>query len=88
MKSMVRWITTAIIFSAIALGILFVDVEFGRVLNSDGDGKLYNGEPYYNYISYRCVDNVSENDIVLTVSINDINDDCMYRFDRIILRNV
>ena len=28
------------------------DIDCGRVLNEDGDGKLYNYESYYNYIWY------------------------------------
>ena len=86
-KEITRWIVTGIIFSVLALAFLFVQIEFGRVTSSDGDGKLYNGEPFYNYISYSCVDNADVNDIVLTISVNDTEGDCMYRFDRVILRN-
>ena len=88
MKEMIRWTVSGLVFSALALAFLFLDVEFGRVINSNGDGKLYNGESYYNYISYKCVDNVSENDIIMTISINDINGDCTYRFDYTVLQDV
>lgn len=57
------------------------DIDFGRVLNNDGDGKLYNGESYYNYIAYP--DRYSENDIILTVCLlNPLNNEC----DDIIIR--
>ena len=31
----------------------FVDVTVGRCLDEQGNGKEYNGEPYYNYINYQ-----------------------------------
>lgn len=66
------------------------EFDVGRVLNEDGDGKLYNGEPYYNYIAYpRYYD---ENDIILTVSfLNPLNNECddmITRMDIRLLRNI
>ena len=81
---------TAIILTIIILfGVEFLQVEFGRCTNSETkDGKLYNGESFYNYISYKCVNSVSENDIVMTISINDVNNECIERFDTVLLRSM
>ena len=58
------------------------DIDVGRVLNNDGDGKLYNGESYYNYIAYP--DRYKENDIILTVCLlNPLNNEC----DDILIRH-
>ena len=66
------------------------DVDIGRVLNNDGDGKLYNGESYYNYIAYPTY--YDENDIILTISfMNPLNNECddmITRMDIRLLRNV
>ena len=43
----------------------FVDVTVGRCMDNVGNGKEYNGEPYYNYIKYNETE-VHENDIVVT----------------------
>ena len=66
------------------------EIDIGRVLNSNGDGKLYNGEAYYNYIYY---DNrFSTNDIVLTMCLlNPLNNECddiLVRQDICLLRNI
>ena len=63
------------------------EIEFGRCLNNDGDGQLYNGEPYYNYINYGGHVDAKHDDIVMTISFNDFNDECMERWDFVILRN-
>lgn len=82
-------ITTIILIIIILLGVGLLQVEFGRCTNSETkDGQLYNGEPFYNYISYRCVESVSENDIVMTISINDIENECIERFDTVLLRSM
>lgn len=58
------------------------EIDFGRVLNNQGDGKLYNGESYYNYIAYP--DKYKENDIIMTVCLlNPLNNAC----DDIIIRH-
>ena len=76
------------VFSIIALasGWIFHRSEFdvGRVLNNTGDGKLYNGEPFYNYIHYDET-RFYENDIVFTYDLlNPLNtycDDIIFRYD-------
>lgn len=78
----------------IALGIITLtvvntEIDFGACLNSQGDGMLYNGEPYYNYISYAST-GAQAGDKVLTVFFkNPTNlapDDYIYRHDWIIER--
>ena len=65
------------------------DIDFGRVLNEDGDGKLYNGESYYNYIAYP--DRYHTDDIIMTICIlNPLNNECddiIYRTDCRIFKN-
>lgn len=66
------------------------DIDVGRVLNNDGDGKLYNGESFYNYIYYP--PQFKENDIVLTVCLlnplNNYCDDIIIRQDFRLLQNI
>ena len=66
------------------------EFDVGRVLNNQGDGKLYNGEPYYNYIHYD-VERFSENDIVFTYNLlnpfNTYCDDILFRYDVRIFKN-
>lgn len=82
-------IMTIILTIVILFGVGLLQVDFGRCTNSETkDGKLYNGEPFYNYTSYRCVNSVSENDIVMTISINDVNNECVKRFDTVLLRSM
>lgn len=61
----------------------------GRVLDNSGNGKEYNGEPYYNYIHY---DGYNENDIILTYflynPLNAYEDDIVVRKDFRIFKNV
>lgn len=67
------------------------EIDFGRVLNNQGDGKLYNGEAFYNYCYYDA-DRFHENDIVLTVCLlnpfNTYCDDILLRYDFTVLKNV
>ena len=82
-------VTTIFLTIMILFGVGLLQVEFGRCTNSETkDGQLYNGKPLYNYISYRCIDSVSENDIVMTISINDIDNECIERFDTVLLRSM
>lgn len=60
------------------------EIDFGRCLNDAGDGKLYNGEPFYNYICYH---NAKENDIVMTLCLNDRYGECAERWDYIIFKD-
>jgi len=66
------------------------DIDVGRVLNEQGDGKLYNGESYYNYIAYP--DRYHTNDIIMTVCIlNPLNNECddiIYRTDCRIFKDI
>jgi hypothetical protein len=82
-----------ILFTLLAV-VLFlvwkVDIDFGRCLDNAGNGKLYNGEEFYNYISYRGT-GAEENDIVFTVCfLNPFNmecDDIIYRADLVIFKD-
>jgi len=76
-----------ILFALISLFNPFVDVSVGRCVNDFGDGKEYNGEPYYNYIYYDS-ETIHENDIVVTGFILNEYGECEYRvFDKIILKD-
>lgn len=86
MKSLVK-----AIFIICSLYVLFrTDCGFGRCLDSSGNGKLYNGEEFYNYISYSGT-GAEENDIVFTVCfLNPFNmecDDIIYRADLVIFKD-
>lgn len=84
----------AIFFTALVAIVLLlvwkVDIDFGRCLDNSGNGKLYNGEEFYNYISYSGT-GAEENDIVLTVCfLNPFSvacDDVIYRADVIVLKD-
>ena len=60
------------------------EADVGRVVNNQGDGKLYNGEPFYNYIRYD-ESRFNQDDIVLTIDLlNPLNtycDDVVFRYD-------
>ena len=66
------------------------EFDVGRVLNEDGDGKLYNGESYYNYIWYP--PEYHTDDIVMTVCLlnplNNYYDDIIIRHDIRLFKNV
>lgn len=65
----------------------FVDVAVGRCTNDLGDGKVYNGEPYYNYIRYN-ENKVHENDIVITGFILNKYGECEVRlFDAVVCKD-
>lgn len=65
----------------------FVDISVGRCIDNAGNGKEYNGEPYYNYIKYD-ESEVHENDIVVTGFILNEYGEYEYRlFDKIILKD-
>lgn len=79
---MKRIIITALMAAMIWTGYR-TEIDFGRVLNNDGDGKLYNGESYYNYIAYP--EQYKENDIIMTIELlnplNNAEDDIIIRHD-------
>ncbi len=62
------------------------EIDLGLCLNNDGDGKLYNGEPFYNYIHYP--EKVNAGDLVLTVDLlnplNNYCDDIVFRTDFVV----
>ena len=65
----------------------FIDVTVGRCTDNLGNGKEYNGEPYYNYIKYDETE-VHENDVVVTGFILNRYGECEERlFDIVILKN-
>ena len=78
-----------IISLMIALTVLnpFVEVTVGRCVDNTGNGKEYNGEPYYNYIKYDETE-IHENDVVVTGFI--VNTEGEYEerlFDVVILKD-
>jgi len=66
------------------------EINVGRVLNENGDGKLYNGESYYNYIAYP--DEYHTDDIILTIDVlnpaNNYCDDIIFRYDLRLFQNI
>lgn len=65
------------------------EICVGKCIDNVGNGKEYNGEPYYNYINYNGHGDIHKNDIVVTGFILDENGECEKRlFDKVILRNV
>lgn len=81
---------TILALVAIAYTAIFrTEYDKGVCLNEQGDGKLYNGEPVYNYISYASTD-AKPGDEVFTVCIlnptNTYCDDIIYRHDWILTR--
>lgn len=83
------------VISAIALCSAWIyhrtDFDIGRVLDNQGNGKLYNGEPFYNYIAYD-ESRFRQDDIVLTFCflnpLNNTCDDIIYRFDSTLFKNI
>lgn len=76
-----------LIFACISLLNPFVDISVGRCIDNAGNGKEYNGEPYYNYIKYD-ESEIHENDIVVTGFILNEYGECEVRlFDKVILRD-
>ena len=76
-----------LIFACISLLNPFVDVTVGRCLDEQGNGKEYNGEPFYNYIKYD-ENTIHENDIVITGFILNEYGECEYRvFDKVVLKD-
>ena len=66
----------------------FVNVTVGRCLDEQGNGKEYNGEPYYNYINYSGHGDIHTDDIVVTGFILNKYGECEYRvFDKVILKD-
>ena len=65
----------------------FIDITVGRCMDNEGNGKEYNGEPYYNYIYYD-TSKIHENDIVVTGFILNSEGECEIRlFDKVILKD-
>jgi hypothetical protein len=66
-------------------GTVIVEKCIGTVTDFDKNGELFNGDPEYNYISYRGVRNAKVNDIFITYFVynpfNNIEDDILLRFD-------
>jgi hypothetical protein len=82
-----------ILLAVLAIALLLVwkvDIDLGRCLDDSGNGKLYNGEEFCNYISYRDT-GAEENDIVFTVCIlnpfDTSPDDIICRFDWVVLKD-
>lgn len=64
----------------------FVEVTVGRCTDNLGNGKEYNGEPYYNYIKYDASE-IHENDIVVTGLILDSYGEAEERFDVVVFKD-
>lgn len=58
------------------------EIDKGICLNDNGDGRLYNGEPYYNYISYKYTDAKPGNELITYDLLNPFNNYC----DDIVIR--
>ena len=87
MNKTIKCIIGIFIVVILLFGFKVFEIDFGRCLNDAGDGKLYNGEPFYNYISYRYT-SAKQDDIVMTFSVNDFKyKECLWRGDIVILRN-
>lgn len=72
-------------------GKLVVERCIGEVLDAEnGTGFVYNGDPEDNFISYRCVRDIKNGDVICTFFVYnpDTNDadDILHRFDYIIDR--
>lgn len=70
-------------------GKLIIERVVGEVTNAtEGDGKVLYGDPRYCYINYRCVDDISNGDIICTYFIynpdTNYEDDTIARFDYVI----
>ena len=71
----------ALIMSFILVIAPHVEICRGVVLDEEGNGKVYNGDPYYNYISYKGLP-VNVGDEVITIDILGCDvDDIIYRAD-------
>ena len=76
-----------IILSLILVLNPFIEVTVGRCTDNLGNGKEYNGEPYYNYIKYN-ESEVFENDIVVPGFILNSEGECEERlFDTVVFRD-
>ena len=76
-----------VLFTLISFLNPFVDITVGRCLDEQGNGKEYNGEPYYNYIKYD-ESEIHEKDIVITGFILNEYGECEERlFDVVVLKN-
>lgn len=86
MKNIIKGaiITFGVVVIAFIVG--FFEIDFGRCLDDDGNGKLYNGEPFYNYISYHYTE-AQQDDIVITFCLNDFDRECLERWDFVVLKN-
>ena len=85
---MAKRLIKILIISFIAYMAIFrLEIMTGECLNEQGDGKLNNGEPYYNYINYSRT-NAQPGDTVLTIDLlnpfNTYCDDIVYRADFIL----
>lgn len=77
-----------VLFFVLTLLNPFFDISIGRCIDNAGNGKEYNGEPYYNYINYEGCGDIHENDIVITGFILNTEGECEVRlFDKVILRD-
>lgn len=70
-------------------GKLIIERVVGIVTDAEtGDGRIIGGDDYYNYISYRNVNGISNGDVICSYFIynpdNNYVDDIIMRFDSII----
>lgn len=71
-----------LIFLAIGRLISRSEIDKGICLDDDGNGQLFNGEPYYNYISYEYTDAKPGNELITYDLLNPFNNYC----DDIVIR--
>lgn len=72
-------------------GKLIIERVVGIVTDAEtGDGRIIGGDDYYNYISYRNVNGISNGDVICSYFIynpdNNYVDDIIMRFDSIICK--
>ena len=75
------------IIATAAILLLNTELDYGVCLNSQGDGKIYNADAEYNYISYRSTQAKAGNKVLTVFFKNPTNmepDDYIYRHDIII----
>ena len=69
-------------------GKIIIERLVGIVLDEEGNGKLFNGDDYYNYINYANVNDFKVGDYIVTYCVynpmTNYVDDVMFRMDYII----
>lgn len=86
---MKKLLIAALIGLAVTWAGVNTEIDFGQCLNDSGDGRVYNADPEYNYISYRKTEAVTGDNVITLFFLNPLNmapDDYIYRHDWIVRR--